>query len=122
MKESSLLKIAFFVSVIGIVLLYLFADSIILEETRLNETDKLQQDKTVRIIGIVKKISTNDNNTFITIEQSNNIDVFVNKPINLTQNSTVEVIGKVDEYNGKKEIVAEKIMVVGTEGKNKQTP
>lgn len=118
MKELSLLKIAFFVSVIGIVLLYLFADSITLDETRLNETNKLQQDKTVRIIGIVKKVSTNDNNTFITIEQTNNIGVFVNKPVNLTQNATVEIIGKVDEYNGKKELIGERISLVGKEDKS----
>ena len=66
MKENFILKTAFIISVLGIVLLYLFVDQLILPETRLNET--IEDESLIKIIGNINKItiknSTTENKTF----------------------------------------------------------
>lgn len=114
-QERTLLKLAFIVSIIGIVLLYLFADSIVLPETRLNETQSMDG-KTIKLVGTVKSVMskanynnyTSDNNkdndakpsTLFVIEQKNTISVYANDVINISKGDDVEIIGRLDD-NGK---------------------
>ncbi|MBT4824253.1 hypothetical protein HN695_02485 [Candidatus Woesearchaeota archaeon] len=98
MKENFILKTAFIISVLGIVLLYLFVDQLILPETRLNET--IEDESLIKIIGNINKItiknSTTENKTFsiIQVEQRNIISVYVDKELNVTEGSNIEIIGK----------------------------
>jgi hypothetical protein len=97
-KENFILKTAFIISVLGIVLLYLFVDQLILPETRLNET--IEDESLIKIIGNINKItiknSTTENKTFsiIQVEQRNIISVYVDKELNVTEGSNIEIIGK----------------------------
>ncbi|MBS3121271.1 hypothetical protein J4434_00110 [Candidatus Woesearchaeota archaeon] len=101
-QERTLLKLAFIVSIIGIVLLYLFADSIVLPETRLNETQGMDG-KTINVFGVVKSVrnKVSDNNdsssTILTIEQTNTITVYADDVINVSKGDNVEVLGRLDD-------------------------
>ncbi|MFH1440028.1 MAG: hypothetical protein ABIG89_05655 [Candidatus Woesearchaeota archaeon] len=115
MKESTILKTAFIISVLGIVLLYLFSDQLILPETRLNETDKLEQldGKTIKIYGKISKVNIknktdedridkdgiNKTYTILTIEQKNTINVYADEALNITENldkENIEIIGTIE--------------------------
>lgn len=102
-EERTLLKLAFIVSIVGIVLLYLFADSIILPETRLNETQNMDG-KTIKLFGTVKsvksKVSDNNNSnpsTILTIQQTNTITVYADDVVNVSKGDDVEVLGRLDD-------------------------
>jgi len=103
-KESVILKIAFIISILGIVLLYLFADALIIPETTLNETED-KDGKTIKVIGIIKNIniknSTDDevNKTFtiLTIEQVNTVAAYIGEEINVTKGAKIEITGKIEE-------------------------
>ena len=102
MKEQTILKTAFIISVLGIMLLYLFADALVIPETNLNETDG-KDGKTLKIVGNVKNIyiknSTNEDRinktyTILTIEQLNTINVYVDQDVNLIKDTIIEITGK----------------------------
>lgn len=99
-EERTLLKLAFIVSVIGIVLLYLFADSIVLPETRLNETQGLGG-KTIKLFGAVKSVKNSaddsSSSTILTIQQTNTITVYADDVVNVSKGDNVEVLGRLDD-------------------------
>jgi hypothetical protein len=100
MKEQTILKIAFIISVVGIMLLYLFSDGLVIEETRLNES--IENGNLLKIIGEVSYINLKNkfeegrNKTYMimTIEQTNTIAVYVDQALNISKGMKVEVIGK----------------------------
>ena len=100
LQERTLLKLAFIVSVIGIVLLYLFADSIVLPETRLNETQGMDG-KTIKLFGAVKSVKNSADNssssTILTIQQTNTIIVYAGDVVNVSKGDNVEVLGRLDD-------------------------
>lgn len=111
MKEKTLFRISFFVSALGIILLFIISDALELEETRLNETDKLLQDSAIKITGRVAKVDANENITRIRVEQLNAIDAIVFDELNISAGMNVEITGKVDEFKGKRQIVVEELKI-----------
>ena len=105
MKENTILKTAFIISVLGIVLLYLFSDQLILPQTTLNETEG-KDGKTIKIFGKVKNINiknsideekANKTYTILTIEQTNTISIYADDSINITKGAIIEITGKKEE-------------------------
>ena len=69
----------------------------------------------VRLEGIVAKISDKGSVVFVEVNQQNPVAVVLftdDDNINLKNGDSVEVIGEVQEYNGKNEIIAQKIRVI----------
>jgi len=111
MKESTLLKIALMTTVIGILLLFYTGLQPIPESS-----SKEVQSKTegaVKITGEVSKITKTGSTVFLTVELPLETTVVVfDNDINLEEGSRIEVIGNIDEYQGKKEVIANRIRVV----------
>lgn len=114
MKETTLLKIALICSLIGLVILYLISVKIEVKDykpAKLNEN--IGDD--VKLKGIVTRITDKGNVVFIEVDQQNPIMVVVftdDNDIKLNNGDNIEVIGEVQEYNGKNEIIAQKIRVI----------
>ena len=69
----------------------------------------------VKLQGTISKISDKGNVVFIEVNQQIPVSVVVfnnGNALKLKNNDSVEVIGKVQEYNGKNEIIAQKIRIV----------
>ena len=113
MKETLLLKIALICSLAGLVGLYFISAKIEIKDYKPSEISKNAGDD-VRLIGKVSKITSRGNITFIDVNQETlvNVVVFDENNIELKKEDTVEVIGKVQYYNGKEEIIAQKIRVI----------
>ncbi|MBN1157206.1 hypothetical protein JXA85_06290 [Candidatus Woesearchaeota archaeon] len=106
MKESTLLKLAFTVSSIGIISMWLISGSI---EPDGNE---LRENSYVKVKGTISRISETDSTFFIGLETDKGIVdvvVFKNGVLELNEQQGVEINGRVAVYNGKKEIIAERI-------------
>ena len=113
MKETTLLKIALICSLIGLIILYFISSKIEIKDYKPNlVNENIGTD--VKLEGIVTKISDKGSVVFIEVSQQNPMTVvlFTNDNINLKNGDNVEVIGEVQEYNGKNEIIAQKIRVI----------
>ena len=112
MKETTLLKISLLCSILGLLALYIASSSIDVKDYR-NGVTKVDED--VRLAGTIEKITKKDNVAFIKLRQDSRMDVvaFLNGDMKLGEGDKVEVTGRVQEYNGKEEIVAQKIRVTG---------
>ena len=115
MKETTLLKIALICSLVGLIVLYFISTKIELKDYKPNILNRNVGDD-VKLTGIVGKITDKGDVVFIEVSQQNPVTVVLftkEDNIKLKNGDNVEVIGKVQDYNGKKEIIADKIRVVG---------
>ena len=68
----------------------------------------------MKILGRVTRFTETENVYFIEIQQPSTIDVliFKNEPLSLTEGDNIEIIGKIDEYEGEMEIIGNRIRVI----------
>lgn len=116
MKQSTLLKISLTCTIAGIIILFLVLQFFQMEETAISKISAEDMDKTIKISGIVSKVSENTEKgvKFLTIEKTEAIDVVVfddKDASHFNKGDFVEVTGKVDEYKGEKEIIADEVAV-----------
>lgn len=116
MKEKTLLKIALICSVVGIALLYIFSEGIEIDESTIDKINKGSIGESVKIKGVLSKVSNAENAVFLEITQPQTIDIvlFKDKHTNITmeEGDYVEIIGKIEEYEGKREVIADRVRVI----------
>lgn len=64
------------------------------------------------IQGKIEKIYFNTNSITIYLENSDTEIIIFKKFLNLQENQTIQVFGKEDTYNGQKQIIANKIIIL----------
>ena len=116
MKEQTLLKIALIVSLLGLLILYLISDNIDLKERNIEKITLDNKDEFVKLTGTVNKVIDTEKVTIMEIMQEQEITVVLfkdeNKTMPIQEGNEVEVIGKVDEYEGKLEIIADRLRII----------
>ena len=113
MEEQTLLRICLIASIIGIgALLWISSSS----EIKLSEISRLDSmvGRSVRINGQVIAIQTFDNRMVVTLNQEEKLSIVVFKAKNLSieEGDNIQVTGMAQEYNGKLELIAEKIKIL----------
>ena len=114
MKETTLLKIALICSLVGLIVLYFISTKIEVKDYKPSSLNKNVGDD-VSLKGIVTKINDRGNVVFVDLQSQNYVTVVLftkDENLKLKNGDDVEVIGKVQEYNGKNEIVAQKIRII----------
>lgn len=114
MKENTLLKIALICSLVGLAVLYFVSSKIEVMDYKPAALNKNIGDD-IRLKGAVAKITDKGSVVFIEVSQQSPVTVVLftdDDNIKLKDNDIIEVIGKVQEYNGKNEIIAQKIRVI----------
>jgi len=112
MKEDFLLKTALCCAVFGILVLYFVSDNISADAMAISKIDMTEADTVVEISGEVKKISGTEKVAFISVHDCAAVDVLLfedSEKVNLSVGDDVKVVGKVEDYEGKKEIIADSI-------------
>lgn len=117
MRESTLLKLAITTSIIGILGLFFLTETVSVEETAISKLDGVNQEERVQLTGIVARVMTTGNTTFLTVKKQEQVTVvlFSNGAKlydALRGGDNVSVIGRVTKYNGKREIIADKVQRV----------
>ena len=114
MKETTLLKVALICTLIGLFILYFVSTKIEVNEYRANALNKdIGED--VKLTGTVTKINDKGNVVFIDVNQQNPITVVLftdDDNLKLNNGDNIEVVGEVQEYNGKNEIIAQKMRII----------
>lgn len=114
MKESTLLKIALLCSLIGLIALYFISAKIEFKDYKPSSLNKNIGDD-VKLQGTISKISDKGNVVFIEVNQQMPVTVVLfskDDNLNLNNGDNIEVVGEVQEYNGKNEIIAQRIRIV----------
>lgn len=112
MKEVTLLKIAVICSLVGLIVLYFISSKIEIGDYKPNLLNK-NVGENVKLTGTITKISQGNGVVFVEVNQENPINVVLFADSNsLKEGNIVEILGKVQDYNGKEEIIADKIRII----------
>jgi len=116
MREKTLLKIALIISLLGLLGLYIISGNIEIKEKNIEKITLENKDEFVKLRGIVNKVIDTEKVAIMEIMQPQEITVVLfkneDKTIQIKDGNEVEVIGRVGEYEGKLQIVADRLRVV----------
>ena len=116
MKEKTLLKIALITSLLGLLILYLISGNIEIKEKNIEKITIENKDEFVKLRGFVNKVIDTEKVTIMEIIQPQQMTVVLfkneNKTMPIQQGNEIEIFGKVDEYEGSLEIIADRLRVV----------
>ena len=116
MKEKTLLKVALICSLLGLLVIYLISNNIEIKEKNIEKITLDNKDEFVKLRGIVSRVTDTEKVTIMEITQPQQITVVLfkneNKTMPVYEGNEVEIFGKVDEYEGKLEIIADRLRVV----------
>lgn len=116
MKEKNLLKIALICSLIGILILFITSQSISVQEKTISRITIEDAGNKVKIKGSVEKVIDTEKVTIINVMQPQDLDVVLFKETNETfdiqKDDFIEVIGKIEEYQGKLEVIGQRVRII----------
>lgn len=116
MKEKTLLKIALICSLVGLIGLFFVSERISIEEIDVSKINEEEIGKVVKIIGRIERVSDADKVMFLEIGQEKietvSIILFKDSDISLEKGDYVEIIGSVEDYEGKREVIANRVRIV----------
>ena len=108
MKENIIIKIALTCILAGLPMLYYFSQSVEITSVAIDKIDEVH-DSIVEITGFVQAVEKKDGLTIIKLTQKNTIDVVVFDDADFVEGTEVTVKGRIDDYKGKNQIVAEEV-------------
>ena len=112
MDNRGLFKTSLTLALIGILLLFVYSETITPKPKDISQINEKDLDKTIKIVGQITRVTDlpgiillnlKDNTSQITIL------IFKEEKLNIKQNDFLEIEGKITEYKGQLEIEAEKI-------------
>jgi DNA/RNA endonuclease YhcR with UshA esterase domain len=114
MKEKTLLKTALVVSLVGVLVLFFISKFVEVEERYIGDITIEDLDKNVKVIGTVSKVIDTEKVMIMDVSQPQNLKVvvFKDKDISLKKGDYIEVLGKVEEYEGELEIIGDRIRLI----------
>ena len=115
MKETTLLKISILVSVLGVFFLMVISELSHIELSKISDITKKDLETKVKIQGKLLSIQETPGLYILTVTDFTStivIIVFKEDPLELKKNSNIEIEGKVTEYQGKLEIIADTIKYI----------
>lgn len=112
MEEKTLLKVSLIIGLVGILVLYFISSEIDLET--ITWTEGIEEEENIKIAGVVGRVSEGENVVFLEIlnKRVENVKVVLFKEggIVLSEGDYVEIQGTVEEWEGEKEIIGNKIV------------
>ncbi|HLC97615.1 MAG TPA: OB-fold nucleic acid binding domain-containing protein [Candidatus Nanoarchaeia archaeon] len=114
MQEKTVLKIAVVTLLLGFSFLLLYAGDVAIPTTA--SLDGLPPQEEVKIAGVVQRLSRQENVLFLTVDgqrtETLEIVAFPKEELYLQEGDFVEIQGLIEEYKGKKEVIADSIRKV----------
>ena len=111
MNEKTILQISLIMIILGIAFLFFYAEEV--EIPTAQQLDNIPPEEKVRVQGIITTVSKQGKVAFLQLQgervETMNIVLFPDQDLYLQKGDYVEIIGTVEDYQGKKEVVASKI-------------
>jgi hypothetical protein len=100
-------------SIIGILFLFVISQNLEIKEIPLNKLSNQNLGEKILVKGKIQEISYQKSSIEIVLENQNksNLEIimFTDKILNLKQNQTVQIYGKLDSYRNKLQLIVDKI-------------
>ena len=117
MQERNLKQTALFISLLGLAILYVYAQETDLKPT-LESLNQLPKSSQVTLQGKIAQLQHTDKGTFLTLEaqrqETTQVIIFHPESLYLKEGNQIQAQGAVEQYNGKTEIIAEKIILLSS--------
>jgi len=115
MEEKTLLKLSLLVTLGGLLFLFFYSQEVELEvSTEISETPAQE---IVKVRGVVKTLTAKEKVLFLQVinekEEEFSVVLFPEEELFLKVGDYVQITGAVEDYQGKKEILANEIILVG---------
>ncbi len=115
MHEKTIFRISLLVTIAGLLFLFFYAGAVRLE--RVERIDSLLPEEKVTLRGVLTRVSEHEKVVFLQMdgERRETLDVvlFHDENLPLREGDYVEITGTVEEYEGKKEVIAGKVELLG---------
>ena len=107
--EQKLLKLAFIIAIIGILSLFFISEFLGYKEVDIKSINSIDEDK-VKFIGVLNKVNSHSNTTFISISYVDQIEIVAFNQDNTTlkPGDKVEILGTKSDDS----IIADRIRVI----------
>lgn len=113
MQEKTILKVSIIVSILGLCFLFIYSSQ--LDLAVIADLDSIGAKENVHLQGKINIVRVTEKATFLEVEGEKvmitDIIFFPEENIPLHEGDYVEVFGTVEEYKGKKEVVASKVVL-----------
>ena len=113
MQEKTFFRISLLVAIGGLVFLLLYSQKLAFKPS--NSLKTIQPEEQVQLRGIIKQLSVQDKAIFLELEgemiETTDVIIFTDENTFLHQGDYVDISGTVENYKGKKEVVASKVRV-----------
>ncbi len=113
MNEKIILKISLIIVVLGLVFLTFYSDGV--ELKAVERIDSALPEQEIKLKGIINRLTTTEKVSFIELEgqkvEKTKVILFPDGDIYLKEGDYVELSGTVEEYQGEKEVIANKVTV-----------
>ena len=97
------------------IVLFLLSNTISVTEKTIDKINKENLDEVVKVKGSITKLINTDKVMIIEVTQPQNINIVLFKDknkINLQEGDYIEVIGRIEEYNGEMEVIGSRVRVI----------
>lgn len=115
MEEKTLLKIALICSIIGILIIFIFADRLEPSLINISDISKSFIDQEVKIQGVIISSRVTSSTVMLDVKDDTGIIkiiLFDDESFDADKGQIVKVLGSVKEYNGVLEIESKKILLL----------
>ena len=113
MQEKQLIKTSLIVASIGLLILLFFADSF--ELVAINNIENIENEQEVKLQGVITRLTQLEKVVFIELEGEqivkSDVILFPDEDLYLQEGNYVEITGTIEEYNNKKEVIANEIVL-----------
>ena len=113
MNERTLYTISLITLLCGLIFLYFMSEEINIDT--IQSLEQIPTEQTVRIAGIITKLRQAEKAYFLQVEgqETTTMDIifFPDEDLFIEEGDYVEVLGDVEEYQGKKEVIASSIII-----------
>mgnify|MGYP001995642794 CR=1 FL=1 len=113
MQEKTLFRTALIIMLLGLLLLFFYAEEFSLQPIATLEESAIEE--TVKISGIAQKVTQKENVTFLEVvgEQKTTMKIvlFPKEEIYVKDGQFVTIEGVIEEYLGEKEIIASSLTI-----------
>ena len=109
----NIFKTSLTISLLGILILLIYTENITLPTKNIQNITNKDVDKQIKIIGQVTRLTDLPGLMILDIKDNTEqitVVVFKEEKLNINKNDFLEIQGKVAEYRGELEIIAEKII------------
>ena len=112
MEEKNLLQISIIMVLLGLAFLYFYAEEV--EVPTSSQLGNIAPEEKVQIQGIISRLNQQDKVAFIELQgeriETMEVVLFADEEVYLREGDYVEIMGTVEDYQGKKEVIASQII------------